>query len=249
MTDDAVITDNRKTIAINISDPTACFALRTALSSLACTIRTDCFSIAARKFIFRETAPDLIIFDLRDCFVDKAQFEWSHTAKIGSQFIALAPTSVAATYFFRLQRAKIPICLLRNGLEPLLAAVRLSLEGAAAPPEVTLTEQDITYLTYGTKDYSHLANFPEQFRRYLARIEFDSTLLSAEMNLRSSDISDRLANLFSSLGVESKEAAIEVAAMHGISQLPPIEDPMESKIFEATSMSVIAKWLSEKTKP
>lgn len=239
---------DKQTVALNLSDPAAHFALSHLLSSTVNIVDLDSFDVVSRKFRTREVPVDLIITDLRKCALEQIRFEVSYLHRTGPKCVALVPTCIAATYFFRLQRAKIPICLTRNGLQPVQQVVQQLLAGDSQNLEETLFAEDICYLRYGTRNLALANSFPEQFRYYLPRLSFDDAVMQAELDIASVDLSSRLENLCSSLGVFKIKEAIDVAALHGIGQLLLEEDVLENKIFEANTMSAIANWLTAKTK-
>lgn len=240
---------NRKTIAIDVRNPTIRFALNILLSPFADVISIDDFSLKTRQFEPAQRSLDLIISDLDSCNVQKVQFEWSYSNKVQPACLALVPMRTAATYFFRFQRAKLPFCLWRSGLDNVSTAVQTLLREGATPTALTLTENEFNFLSIGTNDQFCAQRIPEQFRCYLPRLGFDIEILQAEFKMRSSDILDRLENLRSTLGVQTNQEAIKVAEWHGIRQLSLDHDVLEERIFEANAITLISKWLSnEKAK-
>jgi hypothetical protein len=237
---------SKKTIALNLQSAIASFALSTLLSKTARVIASDDFSLTSRKFETQSLIPDLIVTDLDESNLDNAKFDGSNSINSVPRLLAVVPTSTAATYFFRFQRAKVPFCLLRNGIAPIIKTCDLILNGQPTPPEVALGSDSYDYLMFGKKNRSDTPLLPEQIKLYLPRLQFDPLILKVEFDMREGDVAQRMDSLLSTLNVRTREEAIQFANDSGVSQLPIDKDPIEERLFEASAMTAIARWLTER---
>jgi hypothetical protein len=237
--------DSKKTIALNLQSPIASFALRSLLSKTVRVIATDNFSLTSRKFETQNLIPDLIVTDLDESSLDNAKFDGSNIKSV-PRLLAVVPTSTAAAYFFRFQRAKVPFCLLRNGIAPIIETCNLLLTGQPTPPEVTLGSDSFNHLMFGQRNRSDTTLIPEQLKLYLPRLQFDPLTLKVEFEMREGDAAQRMDSLLSTLNVRTREEAIKFGHDSGVSQLPIDRDPIEEKLFEASAMTAIARWLTER---
>lgn len=249
MANEASIFAGRQTsIALDLQNSAARFALQTALSAFSDVVVLDSFSVSERKLILNERPANLLITDLFNCEIHNRTFASNCLDNDKPNLIAYIPTYIATQCFFRLQQAGIPICLWRNGIDPVVKTVERYLTGNESPPELTMDDGSLTYLTYGTKNLSSkIEDIPEPLRRYLPRLSFAPVKFDFEFDSPHSQSTAMIQKVCDYFQVSNKDEAIaKIQRTLGIQQFSDQQDPVDLKLLEENALAIIAKWLNEK---